>query len=93
MADKVRATILVLGKVQGVFFRASALAEAQRLGVSGFVRNLADGAVEAVVEGEDSPVEAFVDWCKVGPPAARVEEVQVKLAEPRDEFRTFTIAR
>jgi acylphosphatase len=79
--------------VQGVFYRASALAEAQRLGLAGFVKNLPDGAVEAVVEGIEDAVEQFVSWCKVGPPGARVDELRVRFGAPRGEFRTFVISR
>lgn len=93
MSDEIRATIIVLGKVQGVFYRASAMEEAQRLGLSGFVKNLPDGAVEAVVEGERSPVEQFASWCRAGPPAARVDEVRVRFSPFRGEFRTFTLQR
>lgn len=93
MSPPVRATLLVTGAVQGVFFRSSAMEEAQRLGLSGFVQNLPDGAVESVVEGPEAAIEQFVAWCRVGPPAARVEDVRVKMAEPRGEFRTFTVVR
>lgn len=93
MADPIRANILVTGKVQGVFFRASALAEAQRLGLSGWVQNLPDGSVEAVAEGEREAVDAFASWCRVGPPAARVEGVKVRYEPHQGEFRTFTVAR
>lgn len=93
MADPIRATLVISGKVQGVFYRASALAEAQRLGLSGFVKNLPDGAVEAVVEGERHLVDEFVAWCRRGPPAARVDDVLVRIAPHRDEFRTFTVQR
>lgn len=93
MSVNVRADILVVGRVQGVFFRASAMAEAQRLNVSGYVKNLPDGAVEAVVEGAEAAVEQFVSWCRVGPPAARVEETKVRFSPTRDEFRTFVISR
>jgi len=57
------------------------------------VRNLPDGSVEAIVEGEKRAVDDFVDWCRRGPPSAEVEDVQVKLRPPRDEFRTFTVGR
>ena len=93
MSDRIRADIVVRGRVQGVFFRASAQQEALALGLTGEISNLPDGAVEAVVEGERRAVDDFVAWCKRGPPAARVEEVSVKIGKPRDEFRTFTIAR
>ena len=93
MSDRVRAEIVVRGRVQGVFYRASAQQEALALGVTGEICNLPDGAVEAVVEGERRAVDDFIAWCKRGPPHARVENVNVKLASCRDEFRTFTIAR
>ena len=93
MSDRVRANIVVRGRVQGVFFRASAQQEALALGLTGEVANLPDGAVEAIVEGERKAVDDFVAWCKRGPPAAHVEDVLVKMGLPRDEFRTFTIAR
>ena len=93
MSDRVRAEIVVRGRVQGVFFRASAQQEGLQLGLTGKVRNLPDGCVEAIVEGERAAVEDFVAWCRRGPPSAEVDDVQVKLRPPRDEFRTFTVAR
>ena len=93
MSDRVRAEIVVRGRVQGVFFRASAQQEGLQLGLAGEVRNLPDGSVEAIVEGERRAVDDFVVWCRRGPPSARVEDVQVKLRADQGEFRTFTVAR
>jgi acylphosphatase len=93
MSDTVRASLVITGRVQGVFFRANAMAEAQRLGLTGYVQNLPDGAVEAIVEGDGAQVEEFVGWCRVGPPAARVEDVRVRLGPALGEFRTFTVER
>ncbi len=93
MRDCVRAEIVVKGRVQGVFFRASAQQQGLQLGLTGEVRNLPDGSVEAIVEGEKRAVDDFVDWCRRGPPSAEVEDVEVKLRPPRDEFRTFTVGR
>jgi acylphosphatase len=93
MSDRVRAHIVVRGRVQGVFFRASAQDEALALGLTGEVSNLPDGAVEAIVEGERRPVEDFIAWCERGPPSARVEDVEVKWSSCREEFRTFSITR
>jgi acylphosphatase len=93
VSDRVRAEIVVRGRVQGVFFRASAQEEGLRLGLTGEVSNLPDGSVEAIAEGDKKAVEDFVAWCRRGPPSAEVEDVQVKLRSPRDEFRTFTVAR
>lgn len=75
MPDRARVHLLITGLVQGVAFRQSAAFEAERLGVSGWVRNLPDGRVEAEVEGERSKVEVFSRWCEHGPRGAAVEWV------------------
>jgi acylphosphatase len=80
-----RVHVLVRGRVQGVFFRAEARDRAESLGVSGWVRNLPDGSVEAVFEGEDDRVESMVDWCRRGPAGAEVEVVDVEREEPSGE--------
>lgn len=70
------------GRVQGVSYRASAQQEAIRLGLSGWVRNRHDGSVEALVSGRVDAVEAFIGWAHLGPPAARVDRVEVGQTEP-----------
>jgi acylphosphatase len=89
--DRVRARLIVSGLVQGVAFRAATVNEARRLGLSGWVRNLPDGRVEAEAEGERAAVEALVAWCRVGPPAARVEDVSVTWAAHGGSLGPFTI--
>jgi acylphosphatase len=69
--------VLVHGKVQNVLFRDSCREEAQVAGIAGWVRNTSTGAVEAVFQGEPEPVRAMVEWCRSGPPHARVERVDV----------------
>ena len=86
-----RAEIVVRGRVQGVFFRASARDEAERLGLCGEVRNLPDGSVEAVAEGPREKIEAFVSWCRRGPPAARVEDVQVRWSKATGAHQRFRV--
>jgi acylphosphatase len=71
----------IRGRVQGVWFRGATAAEARRLGVHGWVRNLPNGGVETLLEGAPTAVRALADWCKVGPPAARVSGV-VESSEP-----------
>ena len=82
---RARARIRVTGLVQGVFYRQSTAQEASRLGLSGSVRNLADGSVEVEAEGARPAVEALVAFCRRGPPAARVAEVEVTWESPRGE--------
>ena len=67
--------ILVAGRVQGVGFREAMIREAERLGVTGWVRNLSRGDVQAVAQGTDAALEALAAWARRGPPAARVERV------------------
>jgi acylphosphatase len=85
------ARVRVEGRVQGVWFRASTRAEAERLGVSGWVRNRGDGAVEAFAQGEDAAVDALLAWCRVGPPAAEVTRCVVEEAPPDDGLDEFRI--
>lgn len=78
-----RRGFVVRGSVQGVGFRAAARREAERLGLAGFVRNRADGAVEADAEGEADAVHAFGAWLARGPVTARVDDVEARDLEPR----------
>lgn len=73
--------ITVTGHVQGVFFRASAKEEAEKLGLSGWVVNDHDGSVKIHAEGDEKALEAFSRWCNMGPPTATVETVEVREAE------------
>jgi acylphosphatase len=93
MTDRARVHLLVSGRVQGVAFRAYTEEEAQRLGVRGWVRNLPDGRVELEGEGERDAVEALVAWCRHGPPAARVDGVEVEWREWRGDLGEFATRR
>ena len=73
--------LLIHGRVQGVWFRESMRTEAERLGVAGWVRNTPDGAVEAVVQGPETAVDALIVWARRGPPKARVERVDLSDAD------------
>ena len=73
------------GRVQGVWYRASAQAEASRLGLAGWVRNRSDGSVEALVAGPAPALDQLVAWARRGPPAARVAEVNWEAVEPPTE--------
>jgi acylphosphatase len=73
-----RVRLIVTGRVQGVSYRARALQKAKTLGVAGYARNLPDGAVDILAEGETAPLEEFIAWCRKGPALAKVNEVAVQ---------------
>lgn len=84
MSDEtVTRQLRIHGRVQGVYYRASMVAEATRLGLHGWVRNRADGSVAALAHGGAPAVQALVDWARRGPPQALVERVDVADAEPQ----------
>ncbi len=93
MPRMARAHLRIYGRVQGVFFRSTMRDVARELGVRGWVRNLPDGSVEAVVEGEREKVEKIVEWAHQGPPLARVQRVEVRWEDYREEFDDFRIVR
>ncbi len=88
MARAVR--VRIRGLVHGVSFRSSMAKLASDLGVRGWVRNLPDGSVEALLEGDERRVQRVIDWAKIGPPRARVDKVDVEPTAPRNH-RDFRI--
>jgi acylphosphatase len=86
-----RVHVHISGRVQGVFFRAETQRAAMNFKLTGWVRNMADGRVEAVFEGEDTNVDKMLTWCHIGPPAARVENVTAKEEPYTDSFHDFSI--
>ena len=89
MMKTVRA--VVIGRVQGVWFRAATADKAREFGVKGYVRNLPDGSVEFVAAGDDAKVDALVQWARHGPPLARVHDVSVNPLESDEEFTDFRV--
>ena len=89
--SKVRAKLKIQGRVQGVFYRQSTKETAVRLGLTGWTKNCLDGSVEATFEGEREDVDAGIEWCRQGPPAAHVTEVTVDWQDFQDEFSGFGI--
>ena len=87
-----RRRVVVHGRVQGVWFRDSMRREAGRLGVAGWVKNRADGTVEAALEGTADAVDALTRWCERGPPGARVLRVETR-EEPAEGLADFRIVR
>lgn len=83
--------IVVSGRVQGVFFRSSTREQGERLGLAGWVRNRADGGVEALIQGPPAAVDVMLDWCRRGPPSARVDDLVCEAAVVDGSLTRFSI--
>lgn len=83
--------VYIKGRVQGVFFRAETQRVAQDFNITGWVRNMADGRVEAVFEGDDADIDKMLAWCHQGPPSARVENVTASEEHYTGGFSDFSI--
>ena len=83
--------IVIEGRVQGVFFRASTIEESCKLGLTGWVRNCPDGRVEAVFEGDMHKIDRIIEWCKKGPPGAVVKNVETMWEQATGEYDSFSI--
>lgn len=86
-----RIAAIVTGRVQGVAYRASTIFEARRIGVTGWVRNRADGSVELEAQGTPAQIDALIAWCHVGPPAAQVANVAVSERDAVDGEAGFDV--
>ncbi|PXX91742.1 acylphosphatase [Marinobacter vulgaris] len=84
-----RLTMLISGKVQGVYYRASAAEKATELGVTGYAKNLPDGRVELVAEGPSAALSSLRQWCHEGPPAAKVDGIDANESPATGEFTRF----
>lgn len=87
-----QAHLKITGTVQGVFYRSSAEEEAKTLGLKGYVKNMPDDSVEAVIQGGKGQIESFIAWTKKGPPSAKVDNVEVLWQEAEKEFSDFIIS-
>lgn len=87
----IRRRVVISGLVQGVAFRWHTRSKARELGLLGWVRNLANGRVEATFEGEDQNVNEMIEWCKRGPSHSRVEDLKIYEESPTGEFSDFEI--
>jgi acylphosphatase len=86
-----RLHIYVIGRVQGVLYRKHAQAKAKELGITGWAKNLLDGTVEIVAEGEKEKLQEFTAWCKQGPAFAKVEKLDIQKEDHQEEFKDFAI--
>ncbi len=91
MEANARAHVIIHGRVQGVFFRMETQKAARQYGAVGWVRNLPDGNVEAVMEGSRETVEALLNWCGQGPRMARVDKVDITREAYTGEYETFEV--
>lgn len=89
--NKTRIHLIVKGLVQGVSFRAFTQKEATRLGLTGWVKNCKDGSVEIIAEGEKKNIDDFIRWCRHGPSRAKVQSVDLKKEEVKNEEGDFSI--
>jgi len=87
----INAHVLISGRVQGVWFRASTKQKADQLGLKGWVRNTSNGKVEAVFEGNEENVNEMIKWCHEGPPLSKVNNVEVRKQKPTGGFEDFSI--
>lgn len=91
--EEVQALVRVDGRVQGVYYRASAQERARELGLHGYVRNTSDGRVELRARGTRARVEAMIAWCRKGPPSARVTDVELAWETPDPRLTSFIVVR
>ncbi len=89
--NRIRVHLIISGLVQGVFYRAATVEMAVSLELTGWVRNLRDGSVELVAEGEESVVNQLIEWCGKGPSGARVDDVEIRREGPSGEFPDFKV--
>ncbi|MEM7277311.1 MAG: acylphosphatase [Pseudomonadota bacterium] len=83
--------VIIAGKVQGVWFRASTANKAQELGVQGWARNLSDGTVEVFALGNSKALNSFLDWCRRGPSGARVDAVDARFSLSAEQLVCFSV--
>lgn len=86
-----RAHVIISGRVQGVFYRAHTRETARSLNLKGWVKNRYDSTVEAIFEGDEKDIEKMVEWCRQGPPSAKVDDVNVEWKKFTGEFNSFDV--
>ena len=88
---KTRVHVLISGRVQGVWYRASTKQKADELGLTGWAKNTADGNVEAVFEGEKTRIDEMITWCWIGPPRAQVTDIKILPAYREETYTSFVV--
>jgi acylphosphatase len=85
--------VVISGRVQGVWYRASTKQKAEELGLTGWVKNTKEGNVEAVFEGQEPVIDEMIAWCRKGPPLAHVSDVRIVEKRKANQYTDFTIQR
>jgi len=88
---KSRIHVIIKGHVQGVFFRSNTQKQAKKLNLTGWVKNLPNGTVKLIAEGEKEKLKELISFCKEGPSSARVDDIDVEWKEYKDEFDRFSV--
>lgn len=91
MTDNIQIKLVITGRVQGVFFRAETKKTADRLGINGYVKNLSDGSVEAVIKGDPASVSQMTEWCRKGSAISKVQSVKTEEISSVSNFNTFDV--
>lgn len=91
MTEYYRVHVFVSGKVQGVYYRQTTSYEAQKLNIHGWIRNLRDGRVEAIFEGEKANIDKLLSWCNKGPKDAIVKDIEIIQEQYKNEYTNFQI--
>lgn len=86
-----QALLKISGHVQGVFYRANAQEEAQKLGLTGYAKNMPDGSVEALLQGPEAQINSFIEWAREGSSGAKVDKVEIEWQTPSQDFKNFEI--
>ena len=86
-----QALLKITGRVQGVFYRDSARKTAHKLNLTGYAKNMPDGHVEALVQGDKLQIHEFIKWCSQGPPSAKVKNIETKWQETSKEYTNFEV--
>lgn len=86
-----QALLKISGHVQGVFYRANAQEEAQKLGLTGYAKNMPDGSVEALLQGSEAQINSFIEWAREGSSGAKVDKVEIEWQTPSQDFKNFEI--
>lgn len=86
-----QAKLKIFGRVQGVFFRDYAQEKARELGLTGWVCNMPDGTVEALVQGEEESIEKMIQWCHEGSPSAKIDDIKIKWGPVDENHPTFEV--